>query len=58
MTYNFDPDKWYEMQKTSIEARYRSGFLSKTEFDEAMEELDRRYGDMWDKLDGTYEIPD
>ena len=57
MTYNFDPDKWYENEVAFLENRYKCGKISKSEYKKALEELGKRHSDMWDRLDGTYQIP-
>ena len=57
MTYNFDPDKWYNNEKAALKARYQAGELSTQEFEAAVADLDRRYDEMLDRLDGTYQIP-
>lgn len=56
MTYNFDPDKWYKREFDSIKARYESGAMTKTQYDEEIEKLEKKYSKMWDRLDGTYKI--
>ena len=58
MTYNFDPDRWYENERAFLEARLNSGKMSAGAFEEALDKLDRRYSDMLDRLDGSYQIPD
>ncbi|MBI5593617.1 MAG: hypothetical protein HY881_24455 [Deltaproteobacteria bacterium] len=57
MTYNFDPDRWYENELNFLEFRHRSGEITAPEFILSLEELDRRYKDMWNRLDGTYRLP-
>ncbi len=57
MTYNFDPDRWYENERLAIDARFRSGKISAREYREALDDLDCRYDEMLDRLDGTYQIP-
>jgi hypothetical protein len=57
MTYNFDPDRWYDNEAAALALKLRRGTLSKSEFEAAMDELNRRYGEMLDRLDGTYRIP-
>lgn len=57
MTYNFDPDKWYENEAAFLENSYRSGKISELEYKAALEELNKRLDDMWSRLDGTYQIP-
>ena len=57
MTYNFDPDQWYENERTALELRYREGRLNRGEFQEALSRLERRYENMVKRLDGTYQLP-
>ena len=57
MTYNFDPDRWYDNEYAVLEGRRRRGELSDTDFTAAREDLFRRYQEMLDRLDGTYQIP-
>lgn len=58
MTYNFDPDLWYENHKAVLERKLKSGELSETRFKEELDDLDRRYREMWKRLDGYFQIPD
>ena len=57
MTYNFDPDRWLESHRAVLEARRDRGELDQLEFEAAVAELERRYDEMVDRLDGTYSIP-
>ena len=57
MTYNFDPDRWYEDERGMLDARYKAGEISEAEYKDAISELDRRYDEMIDRLDGTYQVP-
>ena len=57
MTYNFDPDTWLNTNRAALEARRDRGEFSDAEFEAELEDLDRRYDDMVDRLDRTYEIP-
>lgn len=57
MTYNFDPDRWYEMHYTALTTRRESGELEPAAFEAALAELDRRHAEMWHRLDGAYQIP-
>ncbi len=57
MTYNFDPDRWYEREREMLDARRRAGEISEQEYKKALSELDRRYDEMLDRLDGTYQVP-
>ncbi len=57
MTYNFDPDKWYENEIAFIEHSYKSGKISEQEYQASLAELGKRHEEMWRRLDGTYQIP-
>jgi hypothetical protein len=57
VTYNFDPDRWYENERLVIDERFRSGKVNAREYQDAIDDLDCRYDDMLDRLDGTYQIP-
>ena len=56
MTYNFDPDRWYENELDFLEFRHQSGKITEPEFIQSLEELDRQHSDMWNRLDGTYQM--
>jgi hypothetical protein len=57
MTYNFDPDQWYENELLVIHSKYKAGQMTKQEYTKAVEVLDRKYDVMWERLDGSYQIP-
>lgn len=57
MTYNFDPDKWYENEIAFFENSYKSGKISEQEYKASLEELSKRHEEMWRRLDGTCQIP-
>jgi hypothetical protein len=57
VTYNFDPDRWYENQRASLEAKLGRGEITSAEFEIALEELERRLVEMESRLDGTFRIP-
>lgn len=57
MTYNFDPDRWYEMRLALLEARLQRAEIDRAQFEAALDDLNRQFEDMVDRLDGTYEIP-
>jgi hypothetical protein len=56
MTYNFDPDKWYDNELFLIQSKLKTGEISQNEFDNAFEILDKKHETMWKRLDGTYHI--
>ena len=57
MTYNFDADQWYENEQRALEARLAAGGMTRLAFEKEMGDLDRRYDDMIERLDGTYRLP-
>lgn len=57
MTYNFDPDRWYENEYDAIKGRRDRGKLSDAEFKAAVDRLLLRYEEMTARLDGTYQLP-
>lgn len=56
MTYNFDPDKWYENEFAFLEIRLKSGQITEMQFEKAVELLNRQQEEMWKRLDGSYNI--
>jgi hypothetical protein len=58
MTYNFDPDRWYENELAYLVARRHSGELSLAGYEAAVRELDRKYDEMVNRLDGSYQLPE
>ena len=57
MTYNFDPDRWYENEFSLIHSKYKAGQITKQEFNDAVDELERKHEMMWERLDGSYQVP-
>ena len=57
MTYNFDPDLWLENQRRYLEHRLEVGDIDDEQFARELEEAERRYDEMLERLDGTYELP-
>jgi hypothetical protein len=57
MTYNFDPDRWYENQRLLLEQRRAQGQLDTRQFEQELERLDERYDEMLKRLDGPFELP-
>ena len=57
MTYNFDPDRWYENELSALKADYKSGDITAEAYTKALGDLDRRHEEMWKRLDGSYQLP-
>lgn len=58
MTYNFDPEQWYDRESAALEARRRSDpAMDDAAFQRALDDLEQRYEAMLRRLDGTYRLP-
>ena len=57
MTYNFDPERWYENEYAALQALYKNGDLASTQFEQACADLLDRYEEMLSRLDGTFQLP-
>jgi hypothetical protein len=57
MTYNFDPERWYENEYSMIEVLRKKGDLTDVEFEKSCSDLLDRYEEMLSRLDGTYQLP-
>lgn len=58
ITYNFDPDRWFEIHKALLKKKLLDDRISREMYDKAVEELEKRYHEMWKRLDGSYQIPE
>jgi len=56
VTYNFDPDRWYKNEFEFLKTQYKSSKITDQELKSALEKLEKRYEEMCDSLDGTYQI--
>ncbi len=54
MTYNFDPDKWYENELFLMQEKLKSSKTVQSEYDDAVEILDKKLEKMWTRLNGSY----
>jgi hypothetical protein len=57
MTYNFDPERWYEMQRRVLDGRRERGELDEQAYRVELEQLERRYDDMQARLDKPFGLP-
>jgi len=57
MTYNFDPDRWYENQRRVLEARRARAELDDAAYARLLEELDQKYEELVARLDRSFELP-
>jgi hypothetical protein len=58
MTYNFDPERWYENEYSALAVLHKKGNITDIEFEEECSDLLHRYEKMLSRLDGTYQIPE
>ena len=58
MTYNFDPDKWFDNERAHLELQVKSGKMTETEFRVELKKLEERLEEMWRRLDGSYILPE
>ena len=56
MTYNFDPDRWYDNELAALESAHKAGRLDEMDVERLKDELLDRYDDMVARLDGTYRV--
>ena len=57
MTYNFDPERWYDMERSALEHRRDNGRLTADGFAAALAELQERYESMMDRLNSVADFP-
>jgi len=58
VTYNFDPDRWFDIEKSALEAKHRKGELDDGALEAAMSALADRYEEMLARLDIRYDYGD
>jgi hypothetical protein len=56
MTYNFDPDRWYENQRRALDARRDRGELEDAAYQLAVASLEARYDEMLARLNKPFEV--
>ncbi len=57
MTYNFDPERWHDDQLRLVAFRREAGEIDEETAKRLVEDIDRRYEVMLDRLDRTYQMP-
>ena len=58
MTYNFDPDRWYENQRLALDAKRERGELTDESYQAGLDDLERRYEQMAGRLDKPFDLSD
>jgi len=57
MTYNFDPERWFDRESAALEKAFREGALDQDAYAAARETLQQKLDALWDRLDGSYQLP-
>jgi hypothetical protein len=42
MTYNFDPDKWYDDELDMLKSKLKDSEITESEYEQAVESLDKK----------------
>jgi hypothetical protein len=58
MTYNFDPERWYENQRRALDAKRDRGDLTPERYQAGLDDLERRYDEMSSRLDKPFDLSD
>jgi hypothetical protein len=58
MTYNFDPERWYDNEKAFLDHQYQIGKVSEDVYRAALKTLEDKMAEMWTRLDGSYQMPE
>jgi len=56
VTYNFDAERWFEVQRRRLLARREAGELDDKALAAALERLALELDAMQDRLDGTFQV--
>jgi hypothetical protein len=56
VTYNFDPDRWYENQRRALDGKREQGELTDQDYQAGLDALERRYEDMASRLDKPFDL--
>ena len=58
LTYNFDPERWFDIECTALEKALREGILDRAAYEMALDGLQQKLDALWDRLDGSYRLPE
>jgi len=58
VTYNFDPDRWYENQRRALDGRREKGELTAAAYQAELDGLEVRFEQMTTRLDRPFELSD
>ena len=54
MTYNFNPERWYDNERAFLDHQYRSGEISEKTYCSTLKRLEDKLAEMWERLDRSY----
>jgi hypothetical protein len=54
MTYNFDPERWYDNERAFLNHEYQSGKMTDQAYVTALKILEDKLDEMWERLDRSY----
>ena len=57
MTYNFDPDRWYDNQRRLVDGRRERGEVDADGYQRELDALEARYDSMTSRLDKPFDVP-
>lgn len=57
MTYNFDPERWYAIERDALERAYGEGRMEAAAYEAALDDLQHKLDALWRRLDGSYRLP-
>jgi pyrroloquinoline quinone (PQQ) biosynthesis protein C len=58
LTYNFDPERWFDRECAVLEKALREGILDRAAYEAARDGLQQKLDALWDRLDGSYRLPE
>jgi hypothetical protein len=58
MTYNFDPDRWFQIRADALRQRHKLGELSPEQLQAELDKLATEYEEMLKRLDFRTDYPD
>lgn len=57
MTYNFDPDRWYDNHRRQLDHSRQAGEMDEETYARRLEDLEKRYDELLRQLDRPFDLP-